>query len=400
MASRAQRPGQQRLICWQMLCLLAMALMALLAIEHLGKAGGLVSTLCRFQAGLSCAEAMGHPAANVLSLPVPYWAIAYYTILLYNGPQCWQDRLRYWLSGLMVGGLILSTLIFLLIMERDLAKPCPLCLATHLCHLLLLLTLVTAGRAPCRTLPLGASEPRPLPLALPLLILLLSALLTLRQQGVEQTSARERSLMAPELLSSLVADEYDRFFPARPEHRIGGAAQAPHELVIIGSLSCGHCRNLIRTIPALMAGTIASRLAISFISYPLASGCNPLLKTEQGLGADGAAECRLAVKTLLAQQQGNFWSWFKEVDQAPGRSLRQLRQQAVPEAERAQWGVSLGPQLDPVAAIPIQALPTLLWQGRKLPASFGGLPLPQLIQGLMEVERRGAQPTEESDCGC
>lgn len=377
-----------------------MALMALLAIEHFGKAGGLVSALCRFQAGLSCAETLGHPAAIVLGLPVPYWAIAYYTILLYNGPQCWQDRLRYWLSGLMVGGLILSTLIFLLIMERDLAKPCPLCLATHLCHLLLLLTLVTAGRAPCRTLPLGASEPRPLPLALPLLILLLSALLTLRQQGVEQTSARERSLMAPELLSSLVADDYDRFFPARPEHRIGGAAQVPHELVIIGSLSCGHCRNLIRTIPALMAGTIASRLAISFISYPLASGCNPLLKTEQGLGADGAAECRLAVKTLLAQQQGNFWSWFKEVDQAPGRSLRQLRQQAVPEAERAQWGVSLGPQLDPVAAIPIQALPTLLWQGRKLPASFGGLPLPQLIQGLMEVEGRGAQPTEESDCGC
>ena len=398
MVARPKTPGRTRLLCWRVLCLAAIVPMLLLALEHLSQGGGVVAAICQFRPGLSCEETLHHPAAVLQGLAVPYWAVAFYTLLFRLGPESWADRWRHRLAGIMVSGLILTSTTFLALMERDLAKPCPLCLASHLCHLLLLLTFLSAGRTPFAASSAGEHSPRPISFSLPLVILLLSSLLTLRQQGARQVEERVDSLAAPDLLSDLVHGEFDRFYPARPEHLIWGEAKAPMHLIIIGSLSCRHCRDLLRAIPSLRSEKGFRSLAISFIAFPLATACNPHLKGDPGGQGEGVGECRLARQTLQAQQQAGFWAWFAQVDQAPGRVLRRLR--ALPADPTTHLDQDLARQLDSLAAIPVDSVPTLLWQGQKLPASFGGLPLERLLKRLLEAEARGPAEGTPADCGC
>ncbi|MEW6426891.1 MAG: DsbA family protein [Thermodesulfobacteriota bacterium] len=362
---------------WQGLCLIALLAMLALVGEHLPGQG------LSFCSGAGCREAAGHPSAVVLALPAPLWAVALYVLLLFCSPARWHEEGRGWLA---LAGLLLlaaSTAYYLPIMERDLVTPCRFCLAAHGCHLLLLLVALGALRRHPAAFPVAI--PGAGIFLLPLLALLAGHLVLARPGSpppVDKASLRQT-----------VAPSFDRYHPALAHQRIAGGEDAVYQLTIIGSLACGHCRDLLAQIETLPEKTLA-RVSFSFIPFPLCERCNP----RAGLASrDRTERCQLAAATIAAQRQGRFWLWYHQVAAAPGRMQRQL----LPLAEQTPSWPTVDAVVLQLADVPVAVVPTLLWQGIPLPATAGATPLAQLLRTLMDIERESRSPAADPEsCGC
>ncbi|MEW6219981.1 MAG: vitamin K epoxide reductase family protein [Thermodesulfobacteriota bacterium] len=383
-----RRPWPDRL--WLAATGLAMGCMLVFWAEHLLARTLLPGLdLCTLGAGWSCREAASHPWARIGPLPAAAWAAIIHASLFSLGPRSWADRNSHRWAGLLVGLLVVASLAFLVVMLRDLSSRCPLCLTAHGCHLVLLAILLANPRPRGLLLSRPEAAGRPWRPALALLVLALGlAAWSSDVAGQRQLTA---ALASPRLLAPILQGEIDRHYLAAPWQRIAGPAQGQQELTIVGSLACRHCRQLLAQVPALPL-PLRDRIAIFFVPFPLAPACNPA-----ATGDPQPERCLLAEKTRAAQEEGRFWPWLAEVDEAPGRILRRLAAQ--PPAGRP-WSPALTAQIAAANEVPVPAIPLLLWNGQKLPPALATVPLADLLPALLAVEEdklKDAPPVDPCD---
>jgi uncharacterized membrane protein len=389
---------QQRIRMMQRLWLIAVGLavlfMAALWGEHFYRQVASPSfDLCAIATGWACQDALQHPWSKLALLPVPIWAIAAYALALRLGPSTWGRRLFRYLAFLFVSVFLVASGVFLYFMAMDLANLCVLCLGAHACHMVLAALLIFGSRLSSPSVPASASPPVSAYLLAPLLILLAGYGLTAWANQQENRRALAHYLMEDDLLPGVLRWEFDRYYPERPFQQIAGSKEAHNQLTIIGSLACSHCREVLRAVPHL-PDQIKKEVAIFFVPYAYEGDCNARSK-QNGENRRHAPElCLMAEHTLQAQEKGDFWDWFQEVEGAPGRIIRRFRVKA---RDRMEWSPGLTAQIAASKDLSVTALPVLLWNGQRLPAIVNTIALPNLLPYLLGQQNKlEVNPPDES----
>ena len=374
---------------WRLALIVAAGAAAGLIWEHVS---GRSMYFCAL-AGGGCLEALNHPLSTISGLPAAVWSMAVYPLLWACPPSRWR-QLSFRLTALC-GSIILAagSLFYLYIMYRDMVMLCPLCITVHISHLLLFVVVCRyfvvnrrSGGVTFAPPPLKAGRAAwfiPAPVLISLLVPLLGYVLIAETPGAKSL-AMPLSALEP-LLSRTVNPDYNSYFPARSYELIAGSSSAPYRLTIIGSLSCRHCRNFLRGLADLPL-KIKAEVSIAFIPFPLCSRCNPRADDSS---APRVERCLLAAGTLARQREGRFWPWFRLVDEAPGRMQRRLSGTAG-DFQTVQNSMAA------LAAIPITAIPTLIWQGHILPPLVN-INVRQLLTILLKIElkmRQAAPPVD------
>lgn len=394
MVMKSARPSSYSLLAsiWRLCVLIAFLAMFLLGWEHIQmQAFDANFDLCRLTTGLGCREAVFHPWARIAFLPAPFWALVVYVVLFLIGPERWRNIAHRQLAAVVVGFLSLVSLVFVVVMVRDLSSPCPLCLLAHAMHFSLAVLTVLLFRQGVPEHFSGGAAPFSSGIwALPLLVLVGGYILSFWAMQQEDT-ARLKSILTGEAMTSVILNTgVDRFYPAAPEQLIAGNPKAKIRLTIIGSLSCVHCRKVISEIYELPP-RLLNQIGVEFVPFPLAAACNPRANAAAGRHPE---QCRLAEDVLNAQRHGNFRNFFVEVSRAPG--LAQRRFDNFPDAAGT-LGPQLLEQIRQVNAIPVTAIPCLLWDGQKLPSELNALAVQPLLEFLLEVRKGNMRIDKKSD---
>lgn len=205
----------------------------------------------------------------------------------------------------------------------------------------------------------------------------------------------EKSLTRYSMLSTVLQQEFDRYYLEKNYHHIAGSNDAKAGLTIVGSLACRHCRRILQEIDRLPEEYLR-KVRISFIPYPLASACNQRVRQEKDSHPE---RCLLAEQTIEALKKGEFRAWLAQVENAPGRILRRLRRQGV---DKTTWDTDLTSMIDKTNSISVTSIPYLIWEGQKLPPLYGTLPLEDLIARMLRLreDRKNKQPESVEDCDC
>jgi uncharacterized membrane protein len=376
---------------WIFTLWLALLFMSLLGVEHFySRAVDPSFDLCLIRQGWGCREVINHPFSRFALLPIAIWGIAVYAIGLMLGPVTWHRKSCRLITVFLVIFLCAASAFFLFIMRRDLVDLCPLCLGSHICHLLLLILLI-AGLSKMPSLSDVESLPLKKLLFAPLMILLAGYMIT--SWTVQRTgeSRLARNATKGSLIASVLNEDFSRYFPAHNYQLIAGDVQSSRTFTIIGSLACRHCRDLVASIKKL-PDTIRQEIGIFFVPYPIAPSCNPRVTGQDELNRE---RCVLAEGTLLAQKEGLFWPWFEKIHDAPGAMLRSLRQASPAEHN---WSTALSAQIEAANEIPVDSIPLLIWDGLTLGSAGSTVPLLELLSYLMETQKKRTSSTPVDDC--
>jgi len=347
--------------------------------------------ICSLAGNQGCRQVFGHPWSAVLYLPVPFWGLAFYAFIAGLGPSTWQNRSSFRFAASLVVLLLLSSIFFLYIMRRDFVEMCPFCLMAHFCHLLLFIILV-AGFLQSKSPENNKTSLTFQSIFAPLLILLIGSITTI---WVNEQKAHQRIIHAVNdgaMFRTLFYGDFERYYPAAEYQLIAGKSEARHQLTIIGSLACGHCREILLQVEELPS-RITEKTRIAFVPYPLSPACNPRVKINSN---ENIERCRIAELTLTAQQKERFWAWFSTVNKAPGRVLRGLRKEAKLRTEL--WNSELTKQVEAVNEMPVTSIPFLIWEGQKLPGASTAIPLPELLDQLLRVPENDEKIIEIEEC--
>lgn len=183
-----------------------------------------------------------------------------------------------------------------------------------------------------------------------------------------------------------------------------GAADAPIVVEDFSDYRCGHCYNAL-AILAHANERWPNRIRLVHRNFPLDGSCNAMVSRKQ---ADSQS-CRAAFASICAAEQGRFAQMHKglfmfqnepkpfseaNVLELAGKvGLNQSTLQSCMKSKSA--GASLQKDLEFAERLQIEATPTIIVNGRLLPA---GTPEPKFFMHLMDAlvyEREG--PAAEAD---
>jgi protein-disulfide isomerase/uncharacterized membrane protein len=196
----------------------------------------------------------------------------------------------------------------------------------------------------------------------------------------EQARKLQETLDDPQKLDRYFADKAAREYEQAPAHKpdlkdvpFKGPASAPVQVVEYSDFLCPYCRSIAGAFASFVPQA-GNRVAVFFKNYPLDAACNPSIKNTIHPGA-----CVLAMGGLCAQDQGKFWPYH---DKIFGSELRGPKFEDVVRLG-AEAGLDVGQlqtclgsdetrkrlsaQIEEAQRVGVQATPTLLINGKKLP---------------------------------
>lgn len=395
---------------WVALVALAVgaALSALLLLEHHGQAGSL-SQLCGDGAQSGCETVARSAWAAPLGVPLAAVGLAFYVSLVLlcalAATRAEDDTQRALARGILVASSAALLLDLLLLGAQAFAihAYCRLCLGTYVVNAVVVVLLWPLRASPWAPLQGGANRP----LAAGFYVAALGVLaavagwdtaLRARAAAVTPTAvlgdtvpgslaeaqARVRELQAtlddPEKLQRYLDDKAMREFEQQVPQLVDLSdaptqpASAPLHVVEYSDMLCPFCRSLAQGLHAWLP-TSAGRVAITFKHYPLDQGCNAGVSRTLHPGA-----CRLALGAICAHEQGRFWTYHDavfatELKEASDADVRRLAQQAGLDLARlttcmqsARSQARLQVDIEEARRLGVQATPTVLVNGRKLPS--------------------------------
>jgi protein-disulfide isomerase/uncharacterized membrane protein len=312
-----------------------------------------------------------------IGVPLAFWGLAFYLAVLGLGialrnSECAQ---RWFLQILrnLVGAALLIDGILLYIMLGVEQVFCPLCAATYLVNVALLLSILWARRS---VIP-GSINPGTLDNAVILAVAVLSTLTLVFGLALSHYLEIAQNRRVAVYLSKL-SDPVKLTFPKDRTQGFGNP-NGPLKMVIFHDFRCLHCSHLRRK-ARILAKQLPGKLFVQFVNFPFDKACNSQAKTKNGA-------CDLARAAIAAESKSKLVDYLERLGQKPPKSLKELtgilKSIGVEEAElaaptvqrRLESDIRLGQKLK------IRSLPTFFINGYR----FEGVPG---IRGLRAIFRR------------
>lgn len=197
----------------------------------------------------------------------------------------------------------------------------------------------------------------------------------------EEARRLQQTLDDPQKLDQYFADkaarEYENAQPQRLDLKdvpSEGKDGAPVQVVEFSDFLCPHCRAAAAAFASFLPQS-GGRVQLYFKNFPLEQACNPAIKATAHPGA-----CALALGSICAQYQGRFWPYHNKVFST------ELKNPQPADVVRLGAAVGLNPgalescmadprtkehlaaEISEAKRLGVQATPTLIVNGKKLPA--------------------------------
>jgi len=273
--------------------------------------------ICSAVFGKGC-DATLSSATWFLWVPLPGWALIYYTVLglLLGtgglvGRSLWPQALVLARALTLVTGAVSVVLLGLLV--GGWVPLCPLCLIANTVNLVLVWAVWRLGGADAAERRLTVREGRRLLFdrnapdaardALALVLPLFAALLVYQWAFLQVELRRRGTRFNPGLVVASFAKEPRVDIPVSPEDPRLGPPDAAVTAVVFSDLQCPGCRSLARILQP-MVGYFAPDFTIVFKNFPLGKDCNP-----SHPGDTHPYACAAAWAATAAARQGKFWEF-------------------------------------------------------------------------------------------
>lgn len=363
-------------------------------------------SFCGISRTISCETVTASPQAEWLGVPIAWYGVMYYLLILILGLFAWPKPGRDTATSIrlifLLSGVALTLDLYLAYtMAFVIGSLCLLCLLTYLLNLGILYLAYRTGQEPMGAMVAKAADgivPGKARAGIILSFALVAALGVLGGYQLRQA--------IDEQLASFDEAGYLKFRAGTARMQVDissdpylGPSDADLTIVEFSDFQCPFCRNA-HLILQMVLPAYQDRVKLVFKNLPLGIDCNPTL--QKLLRDPHPSACKLALMGEAAARQGKFWPLHDLVfeHQTDFREERLSKEDLIKLAKEAGLDIKLlenalsDPALEEAVSRDIQAAnklhiqgtPTFLFNGLLIK----GIPSPKILQRIIEIELAAA----------